>query len=181
MARVTVEDCVVKIPNRFELVLLAGQRARDLSAGVSPTIEKENDKHPVIALREIAAETIGLDELRHAMVYGLQKHVEVDEPEDDNMTLIAAAESEWGASQLGAGEANNNASESADVGDIANSEVADSEVADTEVSDTAVETEEIGGEDSTEWSDNVAPSDEVIKNLGESVIEDPADLPGDET
>ncbi len=176
MARVTVEDCVVKIPNRFELVLLAGQRARDLSVGVSPTIEKENDKHPVIALREIADETIGLDELRHALVYGLQKHVEVDEPEDDNMALIAAAESEWGANQSDASEANSDATKSADVDEGANSEGAD-----TEPSESMAESEDIGGENSEEWSDNVAPSDEDIKNLEESVIEDPVELPGDET
>ena len=170
MARVTVEDCVVKVPNRFELVLLASQRARDLSAGVTPTIEKENDKHPVIALREIADETIGLDDLRHALVYGLQKHVEVDEPEDDNMALIAAAESEWGASQA---EARPEAEGEAD--GVQTDDVVDSEAPE------AKESDESGEEDAPEWSETVAPSDEDIRNLGEGVIEDPADLPGDET
>ena len=68
MARVTVEDCVLKVPNRFELVLLAAQRARDIAAGAPLTVEKDNDKNPVIALREIADETVGLDHLQNAVV-----------------------------------------------------------------------------------------------------------------
>ena len=95
MARVTVEDCVVKVPNRFKLVLLASRRARDLSAGVTETVERENDKNPVVALREIADETINLDELNEALISGLQKYVEVDEPEDDSMAILAAAEKDW--------------------------------------------------------------------------------------
>ncbi len=85
MARVTVEDCVLKIPNRFELVMIAGQRARDISSGARLTIDRDNDKNPVVALREIADETVSLDNLRNALVTGLQKHVEVDEPEDEEM------------------------------------------------------------------------------------------------
>lgn len=85
MARVTVEDCVLKIPNRFELVLIAGQRARDISAGAKLTVERDNDKNPVVALREIADETVPLDALQNALIQGLQKHVEVDEPEEDEM------------------------------------------------------------------------------------------------
>ena len=95
MARVTVEDCVTKIPSRFELVLLASQRARDLSSGASPTVERENDKNPVVALREIADETVDFEDMRQTLVSGLQKHVEMDEPEDDTMTILAAAEKEW--------------------------------------------------------------------------------------
>ena len=83
MARVTVEDCVVKIPNRFELVMLAGQRARDISSGGSLTVERDNDKNPVVALREIAEETVSVDALGEELVQGLQKHIETDEPEDD--------------------------------------------------------------------------------------------------
>ncbi len=83
MARVTVEDCVVKIPNRFELVMLAGQRARDISSGGSLTVERDNDKNPVVALREIAEETVSVDSLGEELVQGLQKHIETDEPEDD--------------------------------------------------------------------------------------------------
>src|SRR5579875_1183655 len=78
MARVTVEDCVVRVPNRFELVLLAAQRARDLSSGAPLTVDRDDDKNPVVALREIADETISLEQLRNALVRGLQKHVELD-------------------------------------------------------------------------------------------------------
>jgi DNA-directed RNA polymerase subunit omega len=89
MARVTVEDCVVKIPNRFELVMMAGQRARDVAAGARLTVERDNDKNPVVALREIAEETVDLAALRNAVVTGLQKHVEVDEPEEDEIDVMA--------------------------------------------------------------------------------------------
>lgn len=82
MARVTVEDCVDKIPNRFELVMLAAQRARNISAGAELTIDRDNDKNPVVALREIAEVTVDFDDLRNGMVQGLQRHVESDEPEE---------------------------------------------------------------------------------------------------
>ncbi|MEW5728500.1 MAG: DNA-directed RNA polymerase subunit omega [Pseudomonadota bacterium] len=85
MARVTVEDCVLKVPNRFELVLMAAQRARDISSGGKITVERDNDKNPVVALREIAEDTVPLDHLQNALVQGLQKHVENDEPEADEM------------------------------------------------------------------------------------------------
>lgn len=83
MARVTVEDCVLKVPNRFDLVMLAAQRARDISAGAQPTVERNNDKNPVVALREIAEETIDLEALSNSLVQGLQRHVETDEPEEE--------------------------------------------------------------------------------------------------
>ena len=89
MARVTVEDCVTKVPNRFELVMIASQRARDVSAGSSITIERDNDKNPVVALREIADGTIGLAELEESLIKGLQRYVEMDEPGDDEMDLLA--------------------------------------------------------------------------------------------
>jgi DNA-directed RNA polymerase subunit omega len=82
MARVTVEDCVVKVPNRFELVLLAAQRAREISSGAPLSIDRDDDKNPVVALREIADETIALDHLKSSVVRGMQKHVEMDEPEE---------------------------------------------------------------------------------------------------
>jgi len=82
MARVTVEDCVVKIPNRFELVLLAAQRAREITSGAPLSIDRDDDKNPVVALREIADETIVLDHLKMSVVRGMQKHVEIDEPEE---------------------------------------------------------------------------------------------------
>ena len=82
MARVTVEDCVLRVPNRFELVLLAGQRAREITAGAPLTLDRDDDKNPVVALREIADDTIGLDHLQDSLVRGMQKHVEIDEPEE---------------------------------------------------------------------------------------------------
>jgi len=83
MARVTVEDCIVKIPNRFELVLLSAQRARDVAGGAPLTVDRDNDKNPVVALREIADETIAIKTLEENLVKGLQKHVEIDEPVED--------------------------------------------------------------------------------------------------
>ncbi|MGB0672201.1 MAG: DNA-directed RNA polymerase subunit omega [Rhodospirillales bacterium] len=88
MARVTVEDCIVKVPNRFDLVMLAAQRARNISAGVALTLDRDNDKNPVVALREIADETVVLDDLRDQLVRGLQRHVEADEP-DEEAELLA--------------------------------------------------------------------------------------------
>ena len=102
IARVTVEDCVLKIPNRFELVMMAAQRARDVATGASLSIDRDNDKNPVVALREIADETIGLDELRNALIKGHQKVVEADEPEDDIVELMAG-EQAW-AQQMNMGE-----------------------------------------------------------------------------
>ncbi|MDX2258395.1 MAG: DNA-directed RNA polymerase subunit omega [Hyphomicrobiaceae bacterium] len=81
MARVTVEDCVDKIPNRFELVLLAAHRARSISSGSAITVDPDNDKNPVIALREIADATIPAEDMRESLIHSLQKNVEVDEPE----------------------------------------------------------------------------------------------------
>ena len=89
MARVTVEDCVLKVPNRFELVMLAAQRARDISSGAVLTVDRDNDKNPVVALREIADETVEMDGLEGSLIKGLQKFVEADEPEEDEMDLLA--------------------------------------------------------------------------------------------
>jgi DNA-directed RNA polymerase subunit omega len=88
MARITVEDCVTKIPNRFELVMLAAQRARDVSAGAPLTVERDNDKNPVVALREIADDTVELDHLRYELIHGLRRHVEIEEESSDE--LVAA-------------------------------------------------------------------------------------------
>lgn len=89
MARVTVEDCVLKVPNRFNLVLLSAQRAREIAGGGELTVERDNDKNPVVALREIAEGSIDLDNVRQALISSLQKHVETEEPEDDAMELLA--------------------------------------------------------------------------------------------
>jgi DNA-directed RNA polymerase subunit omega len=88
MARVTVEDCVDKVPNRFELVMLAAHRARSLASGSPLTVDRDNDKNPVVALREIAEETLTADQLREAAIESFQRQIEVDEPEDDIMTLL---------------------------------------------------------------------------------------------
>ena len=94
MARVTVEDCVGLVPNRFELVLLAAQRARDIRSGAELTVEKDNDKNAVIALREIADETIDLETLRHELEHGREVDTEIDEPDEDAMAVLAA-EAAW--------------------------------------------------------------------------------------
>jgi DNA-directed RNA polymerase subunit omega len=89
MARVTVEDCVDKVPNRFELVLLAAHRARSIANGSPMTVEQENDKNPVVALREIADEMIPSDDLREGLIHSIQKNVEVDEPEAGAAPVMA--------------------------------------------------------------------------------------------
>ena len=91
MARVTVEDCVMQVPNRFQLVMLAAQRAREISAGGQPTVDRDNDKNPVVALREIADTTVDLDNLGNSLVKGLQRQVETDEPEEEGAGFGAGA------------------------------------------------------------------------------------------
>ena len=93
MARITVEDCVERIPSRFELVMLASQRARDMSAGAALTIDRDNDKNPVVALREIAEMTIELDHLRYELIHGLRRHVDGDDdPGEDHDDLVSELE-----------------------------------------------------------------------------------------
>ena len=90
MARVTVEDCIDKVPNRFDLVLLASHRARMISSGTPITVERDNDKNPVVALREIADLSVSTDDLKEELVHSLQKYVEVDEPEPATVPLIGS-------------------------------------------------------------------------------------------
>lgn len=92
MARVTVEDCVDKVPNRFDLVLLAAHRARELASGAALTVDRDNDKNPVVSLREIAEETQSAEELRERLIESNQTQIEVDEPEEDAMALLMGAE-----------------------------------------------------------------------------------------
>lgn len=94
MARVTVEDCVEKVPNRFDLVLLAAQRARDIRSGAELTVERDNDKNAVVALREIAEETVDLETLRHELEHGREIDTEVDEPDEEALAVLAA-EAAW--------------------------------------------------------------------------------------
>lgn len=91
MARVTVEDCVDKIPNRFELVLLAAHRARSISAGAPIAVERENDKNPVVALREIAEKIIEPEDIKEDLIHSMQRYVEVDEPEPDAVPLLSSS------------------------------------------------------------------------------------------
>ena len=91
MARVTVEDCIDKVENRFDLVLLASHRARMISSGAPITVDRDNDKNPVVALREIADETVSPGDLKEELVHSLQKYVEVDEPESETVPLIGAS------------------------------------------------------------------------------------------
>ena len=92
MARVTVEDCIEKVDNRFDLVLLAAHRARMISSGQPITVDRDNDKNPVVALREIAEETQSADDLRERMIESHQTQIEVDEPEEDQMALLMGGE-----------------------------------------------------------------------------------------
>ena len=101
MARVTVEDCVEKIPTRFELVALAAQRARHISAGAALTIDRDDDKNPVVSLREIADQTVDLAELKEELIRSLQRHVEQDEPEDDLVDDMAIRQELAGQSRHG--------------------------------------------------------------------------------
>ena len=88
MARVTVEDCIDKVSNRFELVLLAAHRARMISGGAEPSLDRDNDKNPVLALREIAVETLTFDELMESTIESHQRQIEVDEPDDEDLSLL---------------------------------------------------------------------------------------------
>jgi DNA-directed RNA polymerase subunit omega len=90
MARVTVEDCIDKVENRFDLVLLASHRARMISSGAQITVDRDNDKNPVVALREIADKMVSPEDLKEELVHSLQKYVEVDEPEPETVPLIGA-------------------------------------------------------------------------------------------
>ena len=95
MARVTVEDCIEKVPNRFELVLLAARRAREISAGASLTVPRDNDKNPVSALREISEETLSLETIRESIIKSMQKNLFADEDEnelDEELQEIIKAE-----------------------------------------------------------------------------------------
>ena len=91
MARVTVEDCIDKVENRFDLVLLASHRARMISSGSPITLDRDNDKNPVVALREIAEETVSPGDLKEDLIHTLQKYVEIDEPEPENVPLIGSS------------------------------------------------------------------------------------------
>ena len=101
MARVTVEDCIVKIPNRFQLVMVAAQRSRELSIGAELTVDRDNDKNPVVALREIAEETVDTEEIETSLVRGLQKYVDIEEQVEEGDAFLAAEEAFDDFAQMG--------------------------------------------------------------------------------
>ncbi len=90
MARVTVEDCIDKIPNRYDLVLIAAQRARDIAAGSHLCVDRDNDKNSVVALREIAENRVSIEDLQRSLVMGLQKYVETEEPQEEEVEIVSA-------------------------------------------------------------------------------------------
>ena len=101
MARVTVEDCILKIPNRFQLVMVAAQRSRELSIGAELTVDRDNDKNPVVALREIAEETVDTEEIETSVVRGLQKYVDIEEQVEEGDAFLAAEEAFGDFAQMG--------------------------------------------------------------------------------
>ncbi|MDX9689262.1 MAG: DNA-directed RNA polymerase subunit omega [Proteobacteria bacterium] len=105
MARVTVEDCVLLVPNRFELVMMASHRARALSSGAELRVERDRDKNPVVALREIAEEKLDFDVVKESLIKGLQKRIEPDRPEDEVVELMSSEQQNWiGAADIGEGD-----------------------------------------------------------------------------
>ena len=101
MARVTVEDCIDKVENRFELVLVAAHRARMISSGSAITVDRDNDKNPVVALREIADSTLAPEDLKEDFIHSLQKHVEVDEPESEAVPALSSAAANASSDNMG--------------------------------------------------------------------------------
>ena len=95
MARVTVEDCIVQVPNRFDLVMMAAQRAREIASGSLLQVERDRDKNPVVALREIADQKLALPALQESLVKGLQRRIEPDQPEEDVTELMVGEEQQW--------------------------------------------------------------------------------------
>ncbi|MDX1710072.1 MAG: DNA-directed RNA polymerase subunit omega [Rhodovibrionaceae bacterium] len=128
MARVTVEDCILQVPNRFDLVLRSAQRARDISAGSPLTVERDNDKNPVVALREIADQTVDDEALNEAIIRGMQRHHEQDEPEEDTPEFDAL-EGELAAELGVVGAQTTSDQEPNDEGEISLEDMAESEAA----------------------------------------------------
>jgi DNA-directed RNA polymerase subunit omega len=160
MARVTVEDCVTRVPNRFDLVLLGARRGRDIAAGAPLTVERDNDKNAVVALREIADGTISTEVLGDQIIRAFQKHVEVDEPEAEMMELSASAED---LSQL--------------AGEAAKTKVA---VEDDEAleDDEAIEDDEAPIEDDDEAGEDAGPGEDG--DIGENAGSGEDDAPSKE-
>ena len=162
MARVTVEDCVLKVPNRFELVLLAAQRAREITSGAPLSVDRDDDKNPVVALREIADETVGLDHLKNSVVRGMQKHVEIDEPEETH-------ELDLDSELFGVMPAHPLQGE--DVDTRAEAEYAGE--GDEDVEDEDVEDEDVENEDEEVMAEGAAEGEELdeVEELAEDMLE----------
>jgi DNA-directed RNA polymerase subunit omega len=150
MARITVEDCVLKVPNRFELVLLAAQRAREISAGSPLTLDRDNDKNPVVSLREIAEDGVNVDVLNANLIQNLQKHVEKDEPEEDNLDLLAAGDDLIGV-------------ESPSRRSLVEEEIADEVL--------AVGSDALGADEAGDSEDDAVEADEAIEPAGDVAAE----------
>jgi len=148
MARITVEDCVLRVPNRFDLVMLASQRARDVSAGAPLLVDRDNDKNPVVALREIAEDKLDLDHLRYELIHGLRRHVAVEDRPDDEL-LTALQEHPMVAPEA---------------------EAEDIEAEDIEAEDSAAEDSEV------EDSENERDEDEMAEPAGPDPAEEPESL-----
>ena len=147
MARVTVEDCVLRVTNRFELVMMAAQRARNLGAGAPPSIDRDNDKHPVIALREIAEGTVPLADLEQGLIRGLQKVVEPDEPEADDLDFLNVKD-DFGGDAVDETADEDTADASADDGDSDDSDIEETEFEDlSDVDEAAAQGDDEQGDD----------------------------------
>jgi DNA-directed RNA polymerase subunit omega len=170
MARVTVEDCVVKVPNRFELVLLAAQRAREITSGAPLSIDRDDDKNPVVALREIADETVALDHLKMSVVRGMQKHVEIDEPEETHELDLDTAL--FGVNIPAGTLTDAEVDAAGETEDIDEEEEGDEEEGEEGVvAEEAVEAEAV--DEAEELAEDMLEVDEDI-DLGETVESDPA-------
>ena len=164
MARVTVEDCVLQVPNRFELVLLAAQRAREITSGAPLSLDRDDDKNPVVALREIADVTVGLDHLRDSVVRGLQKHVEIDEPEETHELELDPALFGIGAPAVAAGTEDEEGE-----GETEEEEEIDEESLDEELEEDMLSVEVEPGLDEPNLDDEVAGDEEVSGDVDEDL------------
>jgi DNA-directed RNA polymerase subunit omega len=188
MARVTVEDCVIKVPNRFELVLLAAQRAREITSGAPLSLDRDDDKNPVVALREIADETVGLPHLREAVVRGMQKHVELDEAEetqelevDPSVFGFSAANGALDADEVGIGARGFGDNEIGDEAELEEEQAIGQDFADDEDAiDEELAADVLGVVDEEEAADvlGVVDEEEAADVLGVVDEEEAADVLG---
>lgn len=149
MARVTVEDCILKVPNRFELVMVASQRAREIGSGAPLIVDRDNDKNPVVSLREIADTDLSLDGLREALVKNHQKVIELEEEEEDIIDVMEG-ESEWAQ---------------------VSNQAADSELDAAGLSEDDGEAAEDAAMDSDDDTDDVSMED-LVADMGDDVLDD---------